>query len=282
MPDILAVDFGGTAQDIARWAVNVGLKVVIFAVIVLAGWIISRALYRLADRVLDRVGFNRLAERSGMRRWTGDYSASMLVSKIIYYGLLLVTLRLGFAVFGPNPVSDLLDRIVAWLPRLLVAVVIVIVAAAIANAVFDIIHNALGRLPYGRLIGRIAQTVIVALGVIAALNTIGVATTVTGPLLITVLATIAGILIVGVGGGLVRPMTSRWDRMLDRLETEGSRAAQHMRESRQTQAQPGAGFAQPAYRGRTGTEAQQDVQRAAEQAAQQSREQQQRQHQPRR
>ena len=43
--------------------------------------------------------------------------------------------------------------------------------------------------------------VIVGLGVIAALNQIGVATTVTTPVLIAVLATGGGVIVVGVGGG---------------------------------------------------------------------------------
>lgn len=279
--DTLAVDVGETTDNVVDWLVTTGLRVLIFVVIVLVGWMISRALYRITARLLDRVGFNRLAERSGIRRWTGDYQASDLVAKIVYYGLLLLTLRLGFDVFGPNPVSTLLDRIVAWLPRLLVAVVILVVAAAIANAVFDIVHNALEQLPYGRMLGRIGQVVILALGVIAALNTVGLATTVTGPVLVAILATIAGILIVGVGGGLVQPMASRWERMLGKAEAEGSRAAQHMRENAQRRQQgQGGGFGQPAYQGRTGGQAQQDVQRAAEQAGQSARQQPQQQQQP--
>lgn len=43
---------------------------------------------------------------------------------------------------------------------------------------------------------------------------------VTLPVLITVLATIGGILVVGVGGGLIGPMRSRWERWLGQLETE--------------------------------------------------------------
>jgi hypothetical protein len=41
--------------------------------------------------------------------------------------------------------------------------------------------------------------------------------------LIAVLATIAGILIVGVGGGLVRPMQSRWEQYLERMSHESER-----------------------------------------------------------
>ncbi|MET8837069.1 hypothetical protein ABZV78_24575, partial [Micromonospora sp. NPDC004540] len=70
---------------------------------------------------------------------------------------------------------------------------------------------------------------ILGLGVIAALNQIGVATTVTTPVLIAVLATVAGILIVGVGGGLVRPMQGRWENWLTRAEQESQAIATHAR-----------------------------------------------------
>ena len=49
--------------------------------------------------------------------------------------MLLFTLQIAFGVWGPNPVSDLIDAVVAWLPKAFVAIVIVVVAAAIASAV---------------------------------------------------------------------------------------------------------------------------------------------------
>ncbi|GAA1393003.1 serine/threonine-protein kinase [Catellatospora coxensis] len=60
-------------------------------------------------------------------------------------------------------------------------------------------------------------------------STRSAATTVTTPILITALATAAGILIVGVGGGLIRPMPSRWDGWLDRAGTESARVDDHTR-----------------------------------------------------
>jgi Mechanosensitive ion channel, conserved TM helix len=270
MSDILAVDIGDTVSNTVERSVNIGLKLLIFALILLVGWLISRALYRLADRLLDRVGFNRVAERSGLRRWTGQYRPSDLVAKIVYYGLLLLTLQLAFGVFGPNPISDMINAVVAWLPMLIVACVIIVVAAAIASAVFDVIDNALSGLSYGRTLARSVQVLIIALGVIAALNQIGVATSVTLPVLITVLATLGGIAIVGIGGGLVRPMTQRWERALNRVEAESTRAAAQVRDNAQRRA-TAATFGQPAYQARPGQAAAADVQRAAEQAGQQAR-----------
>ncbi len=66
---------------------------------------------------------------------------------------------------------------------------------------------------------------IIALFAIAALNQIGVASAVTQPLLVTALATTGAILAIGVGGGLVKPMQSRWERMLSVVEDETTRQA---------------------------------------------------------
>jgi hypothetical protein len=52
---------------------------------------------------------------------------------------------------------------------------------------------------------------IIGFGVIAALDQVGVAGSVTTPVLIAVLATIGGVIVVGVGGGLVQPMQDRWE-----------------------------------------------------------------------
>jgi hypothetical protein len=152
----------------------------------------------------------------------------------------LIALQMAFGVFGPNPVSELLTAVVAWLPKAVVAIIIVVVAGAIAGGVKDLINNTLGGLSYGRLLGTIASVFILGLGVIAALNQIGVATAVTTPVLITVLATVGGILVVGVGGGLIRPMQNRWDGWLNRAEQEIPQDARRSRGYRAATGRPGA------------------------------------------
>jgi hypothetical protein len=56
----------------------------------------------------------------------------------------------------------------------------------------------------------------------SALDQVGIATTVTGPLLYTILGTVAGVVIIGAGGGLIKPMQSRWESMLNKAETESA------------------------------------------------------------
>jgi hypothetical protein len=236
MPKTLAAgqaDIGDAVADMWRSVLLFIPRAIAFIVILVVGWLIARAVLKIVDAVLERVGFDRWVERGGVKRALErtKYDASDILAKLAYYAVLLFTLQFAFGVWGPNAISDLIRGVVAWLPRAFVAIVIVVIAAAIANAVRDLITGALGGLSYGKILADLAAIFILALGVIAALNQVGIATTVTTPVLIAVLATAAGILIVGVGGGLVRPMQNRWDGWLNRIEQE-SRA---VREQRQAQ-----------------------------------------------
>ncbi|WP_246001850.1 mechanosensitive ion channel family protein [Allorhizocola rhizosphaerae] len=224
------MDIGAALADMWRSVLIVVPKALAFIAILVVGWLVAGFLRKWVNRLLERVGFERAVQRGGVSRWLagGKYDASGIVAAIIYYAVLLFTLQLAFGLWGPNPVSELIQGVIAWLPKALVAIVIVVVAAALASAVKDIVSNALAGLSYGKLLANLASVFIIGLGVIAALNQVGIATTVTMPVLIAVLATVAGILIVGVGGGLVRPMQARWENWLGRAEQESENLKEHL------------------------------------------------------
>ncbi|CAA9434421.1 MAG: hypothetical protein AVDCRST_MAG66-3530 [uncultured Pseudonocardia sp.] len=202
-------------------------QLLLFLVILLIGFLIAKGLRKATNAILERVHFDRAVERGGVGKALAKskYDASDLVATIVYYAVILLTLQIAFGAFGPNPISTLLTQLVAFLPQIAVAIIIVVIAAAIAAAVKDLISSAMGGLSYGKVLANIASIFIIGLGVIAALSQIGVAVAVTLPVLITVLATVAGILIVGVGGGLIDPMRQRWETILNRAEQEAPRAA---------------------------------------------------------
>ncbi|MFJ8072454.1 hypothetical protein ACIQ7Q_00565 [Streptomyces sp. NPDC096176] len=222
----LTVDFGQGFS--AAWTAVARFipKFIAFVAILIIGWFVAKLIAKAADRLLRKVGFERMAERSGISNTLGGskYDATGIISKILFYAVMLIALQLGFGVFGPNPISTMINGIVSWIPKAIVACVIVVVAMAIARAARDIIQGALGQTSYGRVLATVAWGFIVALGVIAALSQAEIATSVTGPVLTAVLAAMAGILIVGVGGGLINPMRERWERWLATAEAESGRA----------------------------------------------------------
>lgn len=201
----------------------------LFLVILVVGLLIAKAIAKALSKLLHKVGFDRLVERGGIKKALAKSSldASDIIAKIVYYALVLFVLQFAFGVFGPNPVSVLLAAIIAFLPKVVVAIIIVIISAAIAAAVKTLIQGSLGGLSYGKTLANIASIFILGIGIIAALNQVDIATTVTTPILIAVLAAIVGVVVVGVGGGLIKPMSARWEQYLNRAEEEAPKIKAH-------------------------------------------------------
>ncbi|MBF4577581.1 hypothetical protein [Frondihabitans sp. VKM Ac-2883] len=197
-------------------------KLLLFLVILIVGLIVAKLISKALSKLLEKVGFDRLVERGGVKKAleNSKLDASDIIAKILYYALVLFVLQFAFGVFGPNPVSDLLAAIIGFLPKVIVAIIIVVIAAAIAAAAKTLIQGTLGGLSYGKVLANIASLFILFIGATAALNQIDVATTVTTPILITVLATIGGVIVVGAGGGLIKPMQARWESYLTKAEEE--------------------------------------------------------------
>ena len=166
-------------------------KILVFLIILVIGWIVAKALGRIVDIILRRVKFDRFVERGvvGQALARSSTDATTLISKIVYYAILLVTLQMAFGVWGPNPISTMLDAVVGWLPKAIVAIIIIVIASAIARVVKDLINGAIGGLSYGPFLASVASIIIIALGAIAALNQVGIAAAVTQPILYTVLLT---------------------------------------------------------------------------------------------
>jgi hypothetical protein len=196
-----------------------------FLVILAVGYLIAKAFATAVDKVLERTGFDRAVDRGGIRRALARsrYDASDLVAKIAFYGAMLFVLQLAFGVFGANPVSALIAGVIAFLPKLFVAIVIVVVATAIASAVRDVVGSSLSGLSYGRTMATAASISIVVLGVFMALNQLAIAPAIVNGLFYAMLAVVAGSAIIAIGGGGIQPMRERWEFALRRWDEESPR-----------------------------------------------------------
>jgi len=200
-------------------------KLLLAAVILVAGYFVAKLIARLLNSILERVGFDRLVERGGIKRALDKtrYDASDLLSKVVFYTVFLFVLEFAFGVFGPNPISDMLNRVIAFLPNLFVAVIIVVIASAVAAGVKDILQATLGGLSYGKAVANAAAFAIVATGIFAALNQINIAPAIVNGLFYAMLAVVAGSAIIAIGGGGIGPMRKQWERAMGRMEEEAPR-----------------------------------------------------------
>ena len=203
-------------------------KVAGFLLILVIGYFVAKAVAKVLDRVLERVGFDKAVERGGVGKalTKSQYDASGILGKIVFYALFLFVLQLAFGVFGPNPISTLIASVIAYLPKLFVAIIIVVIGAAIAAAVKEIVEASLGGLSYGRTLAFVASAAILVITAFAALNQLEIAPEIVNGLFYAILAIVAGSAIVAVGGGGISTMQEYWQRTAHRTEAESSNMKQ--------------------------------------------------------
>ncbi len=189
--------------------------------IVVIGYFVAKALEKAVDKILERVGFDRWVERGGIRRAleSSEYDASSLLGRLVFYVVMLFVLQLAFGVFGPNPISELITGIIGYLPRIFVAIVIVVIGASVANAVKEMIQSTFGGLEYGRMLGLVASGAILVIAGFAALDQLQIAPNIVNGLFYALLAILVGSSIIAFGGGgipVARQYVERWSNRADR------------------------------------------------------------------
>ena len=164
-----------------------------------------------------------------------SYDASDIVAKLVFFAIFIPFLSAAVGTLGISALEQPLSAFIALIPRIIVAIVLVVIGAVIAGTVKSFITGALGGLSYGTVLANVASILILLGFVKSALDQVGIATTVTGPLLYTILGTVAGVIIIGAGGGLIKPMQSRWESMLNKAETESATVRAQAQRSTTTQ-----------------------------------------------
>ncbi len=209
-------------------------KIGAFAFIMICGGLAARALTRIVNRLLDHAGADNLLDRGGLpralHRPARDLRLAMM--RLVLTVALLTLLQLAVGILGVNPVSDLVHGLVLVLAHALLACAILAFGATIASSGRTFVSRTLTGLPYAGTATTIAAGVIMICFGKAALDEIGLATSVTTPMLYALLATAAGVTIVGVGGGLIRPMQRRWEEILRRAGPELIAAQSTWRDNR--------------------------------------------------
>jgi hypothetical protein len=188
-----------------------------FLAILLVGFLVINMLARALDLALRKSGFNKAIERGGVGRFMTESAqdSAEIASRVAYYAMAVIVLQMAFSVFGPNPISDLLTRLIAFMPNIFAAAAILIGAGLAATVVKPIVSASLGNLNHRRALAEGTAVALVIVGVFAALNQLGVAPQIVSGLFYAMLAVIAGSAIVAIGGGGIVPMRGVWERTIN-------------------------------------------------------------------
>ncbi len=151
-------------------------RVALTIVILIAGWLIAKMIRFAINRGLRKVNFHVVTERAGIDGFLKDGGIRLdsvdILAMLVYWIVILATLVVGFNLLGLSYVTDLLSRVLLFVPQVLVALLILAFGAYFARfvgssvaAYFRNVH-----LQDADLLGNLARYAILAFVVLIALD----------------------------------------------------------------------------------------------------------------
>lgn len=175
-------------------------KLVAALVIWIIGGFVARAVKWAAHKVLNALKFNDVADKVGINdrlKAAGlKTDATGMMSKLIYWIIMLTVYILVFNALGLEVVSDLLTSVIQYIPKIIVACILLIVGMFLADFVRDMVIAALksGSFDNPNLVGQIAYFAVMFLAVTMAINTVGIG----GDIVNTLVTSVFGALSLGI------------------------------------------------------------------------------------
>lgn len=182
-------------------------KLVVALLIIWIGSWLARIARKWLEKILVKIGAGKLTEAAGIEPMLGQAGTSgpRLVAQVLYYLVMIIFLQIATDVLGIDRLSALLDTLIAYLPLVVVAILILFVAGAVAGWAAGVVRP----LAESRNMGWLADVVrwaIVVVGALAALDTLNFAPSVTENIQATLLQwlplsiLVTGAVAFGIGG----------------------------------------------------------------------------------
>jgi hypothetical protein len=236
MGDRIADSFSAGIARITAFVPNL-LSALIIAVV---GYLLSRLFGALAQRLLLRLGFDRFVARRLHPEAARRTSPSRAVGATIFWLGILTTATMVARALSLDALAGGLERILAYVPHVLVASIVLFVGIAVANLVANLLAGTASA-----TIARIARAAIVVLASFMALDQLGIARGVVMTVFTAAVgaAAVAAAIAFGVGNReLAGRYTRRWAERAERARRE-PQAEEEAAEAAEAEA---AGVGEPA------------------------------------
>ncbi len=240
-------------NDAVRLILTFIPRLVGFLVILLVGWLIATLVSKALTLLLRKIGFDRMSDRIGLTRFEGRMGVKMdsagILGKIVFWFLFLVFLVPAADALGVPAVSNILNQLVAYIPNVFVAILVLFLGALAGTVVADLVRGATASAGMGNpnLFANIARFAILGFAALIALEQLQIAPALINELFGAIVAAvaIAFALAFGLGG---QETARKW---LTRGENTASTAAAQLK------GQPSAQAPEPFTNGQAATQPQQ-------------------------
>jgi len=165
--------------------------------LLIIGWVISGIIAGIVAKVLRAIKIDQLADRSGvtafLRKANIKADAAGVIAGLIKWYIRLVFLLLAANAVGLTAVSGIVANVLGFIPNLLVAIFILAVFSWLATTAKNLVSGGMesGGLPNASGIGTIVYGAVLAFGIVAAADQLGIAQSLINTLFMGIVAALA-------------------------------------------------------------------------------------------
>lgn len=199
-------------------------RVLLALAILIVGWLIAKAVRFAIVKMLRALNFNVVTEKAGVDRFLqqggGELDATAILGVLSYWLVILAALMVAFNSVGLANVTDLVGRVVLFVPRVMVAVLIIAFGAYFSRFIGTAVATYCRNVGIGDagILGRFAFYAILVFVVLIALDQLGLGDIIRQTFLIVIGAAALGLalglsLAFGLGGQQrAAELLERWSR----------------------------------------------------------------------
>jgi len=187
------------------------------AIILLTGYFLARQIQRWADDLLKRMDFNRVAAAGVLDEVVGRAGSRLdpvrAIAKLTFWLVMLVVILLASTALGLESINEMFGRMLAFIPTLIAAIVIVILGMIVGEFVRALILASAGTVAGVPTLAKLAKGAVILISTFMALQEVGVAEEIVTAAFTLILGAVA--LAVGLAFGLgnrdlAGEVTRRW------------------------------------------------------------------------
>jgi hypothetical protein len=201
-----AVNVGDSLQQGLDSLIGFLPKLLGFLIILFIGWLVAKVVKTALTKGLQKVGLDKALYSGHAGQYVDkvapNSSPSGLIGTVAFWFIFLGALAIAVSQLGIPALNNFVASIGAYLPNVVAAILIFVVAGAVAAAIGGLVARTMGDTPTGKVVGSVVPVLVMAIATFMILNQLQIATEI---VTITYAALIGGVFLAmalafGLGG----------------------------------------------------------------------------------
>ena len=112
-------------------------------VILIFGWVFAKVVREVSHRILQSIKFEGIAQKAGISEVLSKggirMTASEMISRLVYWFVMIIVLVMTLNALGLTVASQLLEKITAYIPRVISGLFVLIIGMFLSNVISGIV-----------------------------------------------------------------------------------------------------------------------------------------------